>query len=443
MLGSHATHISQHDREEHANQLSLSLVEFNKLLDSANRAYEVIKELGPFYGREEIEEPTFRVTAKPVLLPKGSEKLLIQFGNDLVHLARALKELPASQKKLLGENIDFSIPGTWRIDAILLEKGHIKVNEVEGVDSANALMIAEQQAYHLQSLRESTAAKLIPTLKAMCVPQNKDYYKIALLRNITPFSPHTVNATRFIKFLDILSKGTLEVEMLDSTAIRDGSLTPNWKKYAGVINEQDFSVGELLKLGLIKTQILSSGNYNAIGNKGVFALLFDETLESFWITKLGKVRLERLKKILLPSSFITSISELEKARNEGKVVKVSWAGSETALINRSRGVAMPNDLDEHGTNERWELLKTLLQQGVKIIAQDFVMPSKIRALLRKKGTNLEPVEWYNRICVKYVAEGDPNAYAVPSVVLTATEVTLGPDIIPAGRKCAFTAGRLR
>ena len=442
MLASHAQHINQHDQEESARRLSLSLTEFNRLVASANHAYEVIKELGPFYGREDIKEPTFRITAKPVNLPKGSEKQLIQFGNDLVHLAKALKVLPMPKKKMLGENIDFSIPGTWRIDAILHKKGHLKVNEIEGVDSANALMMAELQAYHLQSLRESTAAKLIPTLKEMCIPQDKDYYKIALLRNITPFSPHTVNSVRFVKFLEILSKGTVDIEILDSAAIRTGTLTPDWTKYAGIINEQDLSPKELLEKGAIKEQILSSGNYNAIGNKGVFALLFDASLEAFWVIQLGKERLMRLKNILLPSSFITTVAELEKARNESKVVKVSWAGSDTQLINRSRGVAIPTECEEHGSDDQWNLLKELLLQGVKIISQDFVVPNKIPALLRKKGTNLEPVEWYNRICVKYVVEGNPNVNAVPSVALTGTEVTLGPDIVPAGRKCAFTAGKL-
>jgi hypothetical protein len=124
----------------------------------------------------------------------------------------------------------------------------------------------------------------------------------------------------------------------------------------------------------------------------------------------------------------------------GKVVKVSWAGSNTLLINRSRGVAMPEGFGEHSSDERWEMLKQIVKEGARVIAQDYVRPAKISAFLRKKATNLEPVEWHNRVCIKYVVEGDPKSETVPSVALTATEVTLGPDVIPAGRKCAFTAG---
>ena len=51
------------------------------------------------------------------------------------------------------------------------------------------------------------------------------------------------------------------------------------------------------------------------------------------------------------------------------------------------------------------------------------------------------MEWYNRICVKYVCGGDPNSKDVPAVDLTATEVTLGPGVVPATRECAFTAGK--
>ena len=83
----------------------------------------------------------------------------------------------------------------------------------------------------------------------------------------------------------------------------------------------------------------------------------------------------------------------------------------------------------------------LVKKGYIIIAQEYVKPGRIKALLRKKGTNLEPVKWYNRICVKYVCENNPNQRKVPAVALIALEVTLGPDIIPAGRKCAFTAGK--
>ena len=52
------------------------------------------------------------------------------------------------------------------------------------------------------------------------------------------------------------------------------------------------------------------------------------------------------------------------------------------------------------------------------------------------------MSWYNRLCVKYVVDGNPNAEVAPEVYPTAAEVTLGPEVVPAGRKCAFTAGIL-
>jgi hypothetical protein len=442
MLDQHLQNIHQNDREEHARRLGLTLEKFDQLVTSANQAYEIIKELGPFYGREEVKEPTFRITAEPIKLPEGSEKLLTDFGNDILHLGKALQKLPQEQKKLLGEQIDFRIPPTWRIDAIVDSRGKMKVNEIEGVDSASALMMAEMQAYGLQTLQESTAAKLIPTLKAMCKTHKKSHEKhnIALIRTITPFSPHTVNAERFIKFLEILSKETIAIDLLDANAIQTGELKPNWASYDGVMNEQGFSPEELIALGVKEDQVLTSGNYNAIGNKGVFALLFDEALNDFWTEHLGTDRHARLMAILLPSAFIKTLDELEEARKKGQVVKVSWAGTNTQLINRSKGVAIPVEDMEHGSEERWDELKALLKNGVQIIAQDFIMPAQLPTFLRKKGTNLEPVEWRNRVCVKYVPEGNPETS--DSVLLTGTEVTLGPEVVPAGRKCAFTAGKL-
>lgn len=70
-------------------QLGLTVDEFIKLVTSANHAYDVIKELGPFYGSDDVKEPTFRITAEPVLLPKGSKEILQQFGTDLLHLSKA------------------------------------------------------------------------------------------------------------------------------------------------------------------------------------------------------------------------------------------------------------------------------------------------------------------------------------------------------------------
>ena len=430
------------EREEHARRLGLSVRQFDLLVKSANHAYDVIRDLGPFYGREEVKDPTFRITAKPVSLPAGSKEQLTTFGNDLIYVAKALQSLPQNYKDDLGDDLDYKIPPTWRIDAILNAKNQLMVNEVEGVDSANALMMAEQLAYDLQPLNESTAAKLIPTFKAMSEPNKDGIYKLAFIRVLVPYNPHTVNHARLIKFLDILSKGQIKAELLDESSLRSGLEMPDWKTFSGVINHTSLSPKELKSMGITDKQLLAAGNYSALVNKGVFALLFDEALEAFWNEHIGADRLERLRHMLIPSSFIRTDADLQHAQKQGKVVKVSWAGKNTHLINRSKGVAMPDDSIEQGSQERWDLLQQLLLQGVKLIAQDFVEPAQIPTLLRKKGTTLEMVEWYNRVCVKYVAQGNPNGPTVEGVSLTATEVTLGPDVIPAGRKCAFTAGIL-
>lgn len=444
MLDQHLQQIHQHDREEHAQRLGLSLEKFDELLASANQAYEVIKELGPFYGREDIAEPTFRITAEPVKLPQGSEKLLKEFGNDLLQLARVLPKLPEELKQKLGDDLDFSILPAWRIDAIIDKDGNIKANEIEGVDGASALMMAEQQAYGLQTLHESTAAHLISTLEAMCESKLKTHnkYKVALI--LTTNWPHTINARKFIKFLHILSKDTIEIDLFDTDSLAHGTIKPDWTKYAGVMNERGFAPEDLEKLGIKPEQILTSGNYNAICRKGVYPLVFDESLKAFWIEQLGEERFGRIKAALIPSKFIRTVEDFEEARQKGQVVKVAWANENAELIHRSKGVAVPVGETEHGSEERWETLKTVLRSGdATLIAQDFVEPALTNAFLRKKGTTLEPVEWYNRLCVKYVVEGNPNDESTTNVSLTAAEVTLGPHVIPTGRACAFTAGKLQ
>lgn len=436
MVG-HTLH--QNDREALAKRLSLSLEEFDRLVASGNHAYEVIKDLGPFNGREDLKEPTFRITAEPVTLPKGSKATLTQLGNDLPYVAKALQTLPEKYKKELGEDLDFRIPPTWRIDVIIDTHGQVRLNEIEGQDGANALMMAEQFAYNLQTLKESTAAKLIPTLKAMALPQKNNHYTMALIR---VDNAHNPNADRFIKFLDTLSKGSIKMEHINENDIKAGKVLPDWKKYAGIITETSYLPQDLYDLGMQKEQVISTGIYNAMVNKGVFALFFEPDLHNHWIGVLGEERFDRLQKIFIPSRFVRTTADLAHARKEKKVVKVSWAGANGHLVNRSRGVALPVDGIEQGSDERWNLLKEVLQKGAKLIEQDFVIPATMPAFLRKKSTNLEKVTWYNRVCVKYVAEGNPNEEILPSVALTATEVTLGPEVIPAGRMCAFTAGKL-
>lgn len=429
--------IHQNDREQQARALGLSLSEFDSLVESSNKAYDTFFELGPFYGKEDVKEPTFRITAAPITLPKGSKQILETLGSDLLYLAKALKNLPEDAKVKLGTDLDFNVPPTWRIDVIIDEKGQLRVNEIEGRDGANALMMGEQLAYNLIPLSQSTAAKLIPALKT--IVKKEGQIKIALVRMDIANDNYTPNAERFIAYLNKLSLGDVQVDHLNETDIRAGTLKPNWSGYDGIMNEGSLSPQELFALGAQRHQLISAGNYNALVNKGAIALLFDDSLASFWKENLGEERVARLKDRLIYSKFIDSQEELENARIGKKVVKVSWAGSDISLINRSKGVALPEGAMVQASAERWEMLKDLVGKGIRVVAQDFVTPARLPAFLRKRGTTLEKVEWYNRLCIKYVVNGDPNIEVIPSVSLTAAEVTLGPDIVPAGRSCAFTA----
>lgn len=439
----HPYEIHENDRAQIARRLGLTLREFDALVASANQAYQTFFDLGPFYGREEIKEPTFRITAEPVTLPEGSKERLERFGEDLVYLGRSLKNLPEEYKKQLGTGLNFDVAPTFRIDAIV-NKGKLMVNEVEGRDGANALMMAEQFAYNLQDLSESTAAKFAQAIQSFIKPGKDGVIKLALIRKIDmPVDNYTPNANRFINFVDQVSGGKVKIDHLSEDDLKSGAWKVDWSKYNGVLNEGSLSPRQLANLGIDKSQIIVAGNYNALVNKGVFALVFDKNLDSFWKEQIGEERLKRLRDILIPTKFIETAEDLEKARKSKKVVKVSWAGTNIALVNRSQGVALPEGSIKQATQERWEMLKEIVEHGtIKVVAQDFLVPDLIPAFLRKKGTNLEKVDWYHRVCVKFVTNGDPNAEVAPSVSLTATEVTLGPDVVPAGRACAFTAGVL-
>lgn len=426
------------DRKALADNLGLSIDHFDRLISSANHAYNTLRDLGPFYGNEQFKDPTFRVTAEPVILPIGSKKILTQFGIDALALARALSNLPEIYKKMLGDDLVYKIPPAWRIDIILDEKGGLHINEIEGDDDASALMMGEQLAYNLQTLDRSTAARLVKTYEKMY--PHAETIRIALIRpEMKKHLPVAVNTKKFIQFLHKLSKNHIQVDMIFDKDILEGK-SIEWSKYNGVVNESTILPRDLKEFGVLDKQLISCGSYNALMNKGIFALIYDKELTSFWHREIGVDCLNRLQNLMPYSKFITTRKDLEIAQKDQYVVKISWAGSNITLIDRSQGVAMPEGAIEQSTTERWNSLKQLCDQGYRIIAQEYIRPGKIKAYLRKRGTNLEPVEWYNRICAKYVSEGDPNDDSTSSVSLTGVEVTLGPNLIPAGRKCAFTAG---
>jgi len=428
----------ENDRLQKAKQLGLSLEEFDRLLMSANHAYETIKNLGPFYGKEHIKEPNFRIAAEAVTLPSHLKPIFKKLGDDLLYLGRALSYLPPEYKEMLGTGIDFRVPFNWRIDAILNEKGDIELNEIQGSDGASALMIAEQLAYNLQTPHETTAHYAVSALQKIF--SRKKFIKIAYLRIQVTHSNFTANTRRLIEFIHNASKGKVQIDLIDEEDIK-GHKIADWEKYDGVINQTSILPRELLTYGIKDEQVLASGDYNALVNKGVFALLFEDKLSKFWETKLGKTRLKRLRTQLMNTTFIKTEDDLKKARRQKQVVKISWAGNNRDVINNSQGLLMPEGDLKHSDENRWKEINTYMKQGFGIITQEYIRPAKIKAYLRKKGTNLEKVEWYNRICVKYVCTDNPNKKNVPNVVMTGVEVTLGPDLVPAGRECAFIAGK--
>ena len=435
--------LHQNDLKQIATQLDLPVERFAYLLQSANHAHEFIKKMGPFYGREDVNEPTFRITAEPVRLPLGSKKLLDILGNDLLHLGKALPKLPIHYLSMIGEGLDLRVPITWRIDSIINTENELKVNEIEGIDSVSALMMIEQLAYGLQPLKETTMMRLIESLKKIyLVTDSRPPLRLAIIRNDLVNNPFTPNARRFIELIKELSKGQIECDLFDIDQLRNKQVLPEWDIYSAVLNEAYCSPTELNNLGISMSQILTSGNYNALVNKGVFALLFEYSLQDFWKNEIGEERYIRLKNLLIPTRFITTIDELNKARSDGKVVKVTWADGNMIIVNRAKGVAIPTGDIDMSSDERWNLLRDYMEQGYTLIAQDYVEPTLIPAYLRKKGTNLEPVAWYNRVCVKYVVDGMRDGDVIPIVYVTAAEVTLGPEVVPAGRKCTFTAGEL-
>ncbi len=424
------------DRIVLAKGLDLSLEKFDSLVLSANKAYEYFKNTGPFYGSEDIKEPTFRITAEAVSLPSSEIEKLKVIGKDLVKLGKSLANLPQSYKDRIGNDLDFRVPVTFRIDAILDNSDKLVINEIEGMDGAISLMVAEQLAYDLRPVASLTHAKLIELYKTM-FPGKK--IKLCFIRSNVLTSPFTANAKRLIELLESYSNQEIQCDLFDFEDIKSKKETPDFAGYDGIFNDTYLSPKELFSVGVPEDKLLTAGNYSALVVKGVFALVFEKQLEEFFTTEIGKDSLERLRSMLIPTHFINTKEDLENARKNEKVVKVAWAKDNMAVANRSAGVAVPKGETVHATEDRWKELEEYLDLGYTLIAQDFVEPKKIEAFLRKKGTSLEKVDWHNRICIKFVPTSNPNGEELPEVEVTAMEATLGPDIIPAGRASTFTA----
>ena len=312
----------------------------------------------------------------------------------------------------------------------MTQNGQIYINEVQVDDGADALMIAEGLAYNLYDLDQSTASALIKAFQSMYsdqpTPIKIAYFKQSLNPKINPYTP---NYIAMKKFIDFTSNGSVQLSYF---GIDDLPTLQTLNEFSGVMTSGDISPQQLIsKFNIPPEKIISAGAYSPLDNKALFSYLYDPQLEEFWNNQLGVNQFQRLKQSFIPSNFITSdaqlISELEEPNT---VVKTYWSEEGIQQTERNQGVFFSWSEDKSEAIKKY-------QSGAKFITQALITPAKIPTLLRSNGgRSLEKVEWYNRICIKYVVNNpnDPNS----KTTMTAIEATLGPDFVPAGRSCCFT-----
>lgn len=395
------------------------------LLASANYAYRVFTNLGPFYGKDEKGlPPTFRVSATPLSLDKSYQTQLQILGKDLFILAQTLSLLPPSYKESLG-NLVYSPPITWRVDMIFSTDNTLKVNEIQVNDGASALMIGEQMAYGLQTLDTSTANYLTQALRNFSdVPEG--LLRLGVVLNNGP-DPYKANDLRLAEFMSQVGDSEVTTDFVDA------STDVNWNSYDCVMNAADIPPFILFDGGLAESKLAVTGDWTALGNKGVFALLREPRLSDFWLGRLGPETFERLQEKIIGSNFILDNEDLEKAKAAGKVAKVYWMQDDRTVLSCSNGVFGP-----WSEEKDWKVAKNLLGNRARFIAQDFIEPRAFSLPVRRAGGKLlGQINGYNRICAKYVVMDPANLES--EVVMTATEATIGKNIKPAGRDCCFTA----
>lgn len=387
-----------------------------QLRQKAQQAYDRFIELGPFYGSGENRAPTFRVASEAVILPESIEEILWQTGEDLKELALCIDALPIEYKQKLGKVIFTPVPITFRIDSIYDEANRLQINEIQISDGADALMTAEQQIYNRQAPENITPGYYLQAIKDRLGDRK---LSLLLLRQAT--DPYKPNSQRMAEMLAKLSNNQINLRVAD---LRKEEI--NWDQYNGFfLSDPGFSPESLFKQGVKPEQLLWAGPWTAFGNKLVMAYLFDKALDNFWQQNLGKDRLDRLRQICIPTTIISSLEEFCQAKSNQRVVKVAWSKN-PALTTDNQGVVGP-----WSDEVAWQKMELNYQQQAMLVEQPFIRP-KLLSVTLKKGQQVEKVGWYNRICAKYVLAGD-------IAFLTATEVTLGPRVVPAGQGCCFTA----
>ena len=396
-----------------ASNLGLSPEVYSKFLLQAQTAYDWFKANGPFYGTK--GEPSFRLSSEPISLPRTYLDQLQTLGEDLLVLDSSLERLPANAKTALGKDVVFSPELSWRLDIILDESGALNINEIQVDDGADALMIGEQLAYNLINLEQSTAAALDKAYREkLKVAPDQRLSLAAVWTSTNPqIDPYVSNARKMSEYFNLVSRGQTKLTLLRA---KDDY---NPTDFDGVIN----CCVPPSQLNFRSEQILSQTNFSAIDNKGLFVLLRAKELAESWKETLDNERYERLKKVFIPSRLIQDKNTLLEALNdENSVVKAYWANGDAELLQSGQGVFGPwNDF------RKKREAQDMFTSGFKFLRQQLVTPVKIPALvLSTNGQTLKKVDWYNRICAKYV-QGQ----------LTAVEMTLGPYIVPTKIDCCF------
>lgn len=417
-------------QEKHISQKAAALgllpEVFTTQLVQANAAYDAIVSVGPFYGKDvKGQNPSFRVSSEPLLLPQRFKEELEQLGQDIYLLGNTLLLLPDGYRNVLGKDWTSHVPFSWRLDAIIDDQDMLYINEVQISDGGDARMIGLQLAYGLTTLESSTAGFMSAYIRDL-YPDKKHPHVVVIRQNLAD-SPFATNAKRMQEFLVQASAGQVDFSLID----RDELEMIDWDSVDAVINYAYIREADLLSKGISRNKVVCAGDASYIGSKALFALIHHSQLRDFWLHNLGEDAFQRLRNYFIYTEFIENKEQIMEARSRGSVVKV-YNSERLSILGAARGVFGPWNLDD----EQWERAEMLFEDGCGLIEQSFIEPKKFPLLLRARaGKDLEQVEWYGRLCVKYVAPTTGRQ----EVALTGLEATLGRSKKPAGVGCCITA----
>lgn len=393
-----------------------------ELLESANMAYAVLTNLGPFYGNDQEARPTFRVAAEPLTLPYEYKQEFYRIGEAILELGDAIE----SNYNFFAGKLHPTTPISWRIDSIIDETDTLKVNEINIPDGADALMTAEQKAYSLDPpYGISTPSAYVRYFDSL--NDKKEVHRIAIIAESVGLSPYTANVERMAELIELESDGRYLVTVIDRFNTPQIS---DWSEFFLVLNNGGYISPSLLaQYGLANEKIISAGGYSALGSKAIFAAIHNEN--DPMLPNLPRDTREYLKTVIPYTELVEGYDSTVAALNSKEwVVKAYYApDQQIKRLERGRSVVGP----WNSTEDRLKMVK-LLNLGVKFVKQVYVQPKKYDVHLRARGgKGLDFESRFNRICVKYVNIPYENKYPVP----TAVEATLGTKVVPTGRDTCF------